>query len=45
MAKPKLKLVSQSDEKLLLCFPSSFEVGGGAAGGQLGMGVNPEVSF
>ena len=25
MAKPKLKLVSQPDEKLLLCFPSSFE--------------------
>ena len=40
MAKPKLKLVSQPDEKLLLCFPSSFE-----AGGQLGQGVNPEVSF
>ena len=31
MAKPKLKLVSQSDEKLLLCFRSSFEGRRGAA--------------
>ena len=31
MAKPKLKLVSQPDEKLLLCFRSSFEGRRGAA--------------
>ena len=39
MAKPKLKLVSQPDEKLLLCFPSSFEAGGAAWAGRKSGGL------
>ena len=39
MAKPKLKLVSQPDEKLLLCFPSSFEAGGEALAGRKSGGL------
>ena len=34
------EISESAGRKLLLCFPSSFE-----AGGQLGQGVNPEVSF
>ena len=35
MAKPKLKLVSQPDEKLLLCFPSSGAAWAGRKSGGL----------
>ena len=40
MAKPKLKLVSQPDENFYFAFQARLK-----QGGQLGQGVNPEVSF